>query len=140
MKDLIETAKHLRSTIEKLSTSLEDSEALENIELFPNWDGEGINYKTGDRIKYQEVLYKVLLDHVSQNDWTPDNTPSLFAKVLIPDPDIIPIWEQPNSTNPYMIGDKVHYPDIDGPVYESLINNNIWSPQSYPAGWSLVQE
>ena len=140
MKDLIETAKHLRSTIEKLSTSLEDSEALENIELFPNWNGEGINYKIGDRIKYQEVLYKVLLDHISQNDWTPDNTPSLFAKVLTPDPDIIPIWEQPDSTNPYMIGDKVHYPDIDGPVYESLIDNNIWSPQSYPAGWSLVQE
>ena len=140
MKDLIETAKHLRSTIEKLSTSLEDSEALENIELFPNWNGEGINYKIGDRIKYQEVLYKVLLDHISQNDWTPDNTPSLFAKVLIPDPDIIPIWEQPDSTNPYMTGDKVHYPDIDGPIYESLIDNNIWSPQSYPAGWSLVQE
>lgn len=140
MKDLIETAKHLRSTIEKLSTSLEDSEALENIELFPNWNGEGINYKIGDRVKYQEILYKVLLDHISQNDWTPDNTPSLFAKVLIPDPDIIPIWEQPDSTNSYMIGDKVHYPDIDGPVYESLIDNNIWSPQSYPAGWSLVQE
>ena len=140
MRDLIETARHLRSTIEKLSTSLEDSEALENIELFPNWNGEGINYKIGDRVKYQEVLYKVLSDHISQNDWTPDNTPSLFAKALIPDPDIIPIWEQPDSTNPYMIGDKVYYPDIDGSVYESLIDNNIWSPQSYPAGWSLVQE
>jgi hypothetical protein len=26
----------------------------------------------------------------------------------------------------------------DGKVYESLIDNNIWSPEAYPAGWSEV--
>ena len=95
MRDLVETARHLRTTIEKLSSSLEDSEAIENVELFPKWNGDGINYVIGDRVKYEGILYKVLMDHISQNSWTPTDAPSLFAKVLIPDPDVIPVWEQP---------------------------------------------
>ena len=140
MRDLVETARRLRATIEKLSNSLEDSEAIENVELFPKWNGEGINYKTGDRVKYGEFLYKVLSDHTSQTDWNPENAPSLFAKVLIPDPDVVPVWEQPDSTNPYMTGDRVYYPDTEGSIYESLIDNNVWDPISYPAGWQIVEE
>ena len=39
-----------------------------------------------------------------------------------------------------MKGDKVHYPDKGGPVYESTIDNNVFSPEAYPAGWQLVEE
>jgi hypothetical protein len=39
-----------------------------------------------------------------------------------------------------MIGDKVHYPTIEDSVYESTIDNNVWSPVSYPQGWKLVEE
>ena len=35
----------------------------------------------------------------------------------------------------YMKGDKVHYPDAEGDVYESLIDGNVWSPEAYPDGW-----
>ena len=140
MANLIELARHLRKTIEKLSTSLGDVEALENMELFPNWDGNGKEYTIGERVRDEGTLYKVLTSHTSQTGWKPSEAPSLFAKVLIPDPDVIPVWEQPDSTNPYMTGDKVHYPDEDGPVYESVIDNNVWSPVSYPAGWKLVEE
>lgn len=58
---------------------------------------------------------------------------SLFAKVLIPDVNVIPEWEQPDSTNPYMIGDKVMY---DGKVWESVIDNNVWAPNVY--GWQEI--
>jgi hypothetical protein len=34
-----------------------------------------------------------------------------------------------------MVGDKVMF---NGQVYESVINNNIWSPAAYPAGWRAV--
>ena len=39
-------------------------------------------------------------------------------------------WE-----NPYMIGDKMTFDD--GLHYISLIDNNVWSPEGYPAGWQL---
>jgi hypothetical protein len=34
-----------------------------------------------------------------------------------------------------MKGDKVHYPDAEGDIYESLIDYNVYSPEAYPAGW-----
>ncbi len=94
-------------------------------ELYPEWFGEGATYKTGERIRYQGVLHKVLQSHPSQEAWTPDNSPSLFAKVLIPDEGNIPNWEQPESTNGYAAGDKVQH---KGETWESLIDGNVWEP------------
>lgn len=139
MGAIIDRARELRAKIEELATDhIDDSDATSYTELFPLWDGNGKAYKTGDRVRYNGILYKVLQDHTSQTDWTPDAAPSLFAEVLIPDPEVIPVWRQPDSTNPYMTGDKVHYPDENGPVYESTIDNNVWSPADYPAGWKEV--
>lgn len=51
--------------------------------------------------------------------------------MLIPDPETIPEWVQPDSTNPYMAGDKVTH---NGKTWVSDIDNNVWSPGEY--GWS----
>lgn len=68
------------------------------------------------------------------------STPSLYARVLIPDENVILVWEQPDSTNAYMTGDKVYFPTAEDDIYESLIDNNVWSPVDYPAGWSKISE
>jgi hypothetical protein len=34
-----------------------------------------------------------------------------------------------------MHGDRVMF---EGEVYESAIDNNIWSPAAYPAGWTKI--
>ena len=84
------------------------------------------------------MLYKVLQAHTVQESWTPTDAHSLFAKVLTdPTGETILDWEQPDSTNPYMIGDKVMF---EGKVYQSVIDNNVWSPASYPQGWKEVVE
>ena len=132
---LTELARKLRPLIEKAAISLDDSDALEAKQLYPNWSGEGVQYTVGDRVRYNEVLYKVLQAHTSQQGWTPIAAPSLFAKVLIPQPDVIPEWQQPDSTNAYMKGDKVSF---EGHIYESAIDNNVWRPSVYPAGWTLI--
>jgi hypothetical protein len=93
----------------------------------------GIDYTVGNRVLFNEVLYKVLIAHTSQEAWTPADAPSLFAKVLIPDDNVIPEWEQPDSTNGYMTGDKVMY---NGKIYVSTIDNNVWTPDAY--GWDEV--
>ena len=134
---LTERAKILRQYIEKAAQSLTDADALEGVELFAAWSGDGVQYAKDDRVRYEGTLYKVLQAHTSQAGWTPTAAPSLFAKVLIPVAGEIPDWEQPDSTNPYMKGDRVRY---NGKVYESLIDNNVWSPDAYPAGWKLIEE
>lgn len=131
---LTELATKLRPLIERAAQSLDDADALEAVTLFPLWKPK-VEYKAGQKVQDKGILYTVLQDHTSQDGWAPDIVPSLFAKVLIPVPDIIPEWEQPSSTNPYMKGDKVRF---EGNVYESLIDNNVWSPSAYPAGWKKV--
>lgn len=137
---LIEKARALRRKIETLSASLDDEQALETVELFPIWKADTV-YTAGDRVRYNDVLYKVLQGHTSQADWTPDTAVSLYARVLIPDPEIIPVWEQPSAENAYMKGDKVYFPTAEDDVYQSKIDNNVWSPADYPQGWQkLLQE
>ena len=100
--------------------------------LYPTWK-VGIVYNAGDRVLYNEVLYKVLTTHTSQETWTPAEAPSLFAKVLIPDDGTIPEWEQPDRTNPYMTGDKVTH---NGKTWKSTVDNNVWEPGVY--GWEEI--
>ena len=132
---LLELARKLRPYIEKAALSLNDEDALEAVNLFPIWDPDAASYTVDQRVNYEGTLYKCLQAHTSQAGWTPTAAPSLWAKVLIPNPNVIPEWEQPDSTNPYMLGDQVLF---NGIVYESVINNNVWSPSAYPAGWKQV--
>ena len=131
---IVDRARELRAVIEHNAEAMTDTEAAETPELFPNWSGDGVMYTTGQRVRYYGVLYKALSDHVSQAEWTPAAASSLFAKVLIPDEDVIPAWEQPDSTNPYMMGDKVTHNEQ---TWVSLIDGNVWEPGVY--GWGAVE-
>ena len=110
--------------------TVDDNTALRMLEFYPEWTTD-TDYTTGFKVQYGGKLYKCLTAHASQADWTPDASPSLWAKVLIPDPDVIPEWEQPDSTNPYMTGDKVTH---NGKTWVSDIDNNVWTPGVY--GWT----
>ena len=114
----------------KLRENASDEQAYEVPPVYPEWK-EGIEYKVGDRILYNNTLYKVLTSHSSQADWMPNAAPSLFAKVLIPNENEVPMWEQPDSTNPYMTGDKVRHGDK---IWVSNCDNNVWEPGFY--GWN----
>ena len=115
----------------------DDAEALEVKMLFKQWDKQiDKPLEVGEYIQYQDVLYKVLQAHTVQEAWTPTNAPSLFAKVLIdPTGETILDWEQPDSTNPYMKGDKVIH---NGKTYVCTIDNNVWEPGVY--GWEEITE
>lgn len=133
-------AKQLRQLMLLLVGDLPDETAASLPSFVPAWQTD-VDYTVGQRVTYNETVYKVLQAHRSQATWTPDVAVSLFAKVLIPTGEDgqqteIPEWQQPDSTNAYMTGDRVRF---DGYVYESLIDNNVWSPAAYPAGWKLVE-
>lgn len=116
----------------KLRGLATDEQACEVPALYPEWKAE-TNYEAGERVVYNNVLYKVLTAHTSQADWTPDAATSLFTKVLIPDENVVYEWEQPDSTNPYMAGDKVFH---NGKTWVSTVDNNVWEPGVY--GWEEV--
>ena len=82
---------------------------------------------------YNDKQYEVIQAHMTVIGQTPDLTPALWK--LVPGEEIS-VWIQPaGAHDAYNIGDKVHFPTINDPVYESLINANVWSPTVYPQGW-----
>ena len=128
----LEEAKAIIDALVTLRNSAEDEQALKASALYPKWK-VSTDYQKGERVLYDDILYKVLTDHTSQADWTPDAAPSLFAKVLIPDKNVIPEWEQPDSTNPYSKGNKVTH---NGKTWRSTIDSNVWEPGVY--GWEEI--
>lgn len=125
-------AREFINSLVNLRGSATDAQAAEAPAVYPTWK-EDIAYEVNERVLYNEVLYKVITAHTSQSNWTPNVAPNLFAKVLIPDEDVIPEWEQPDSTNPYMTGDKV---TRNGKTWVSIIDNNVWEPGIY--GWEEI--
>lgn len=120
----------LRQLIEKACISLNDEEALEGVELFPQWVTDKA-YEVNDRVKFENVLYKCVQAHTSQADWTPDATPALWARVSIEE---WPEWIQPTGAqDAYMTGDKVKHNEKK---WVSNSDYNIWEPGVY--GWEEV--
>ena len=127
-----ERARSLRPYIEKASVSLADEDALQAVELFPQWV-VGRAYVVDERLQYNGVLYRVVQAHTSQADWTPDITPALFVVVSL---DEWPEFVQPTGAHDaYNKGDKVTF---EGKHYISLIDGNVYSPTAYPAGWKEI--
>lgn len=114
--------------------NMDDEQALNCFTIFPLWE-EGITYSEGNRVQHKNKLYKVIQNHISQNDWTPDTASSLFVEIS--DPNIeYPEFVQPTgSHDSYSKGSKITF---EGIKYVSLIDNNVWSPISYPSGWEEV--
>ena len=114
--------------------NMNDDQALNCMSIFPLWE-EGITYSEGNRVQYKDKLYKVLQNHISQSDWTPDTASSLFVEIS--DPNIeYPEFVQPTGAHDaYSKGSKITF---EGKHYISLIDANVYSPTAYPAGWQEV--
>lgn len=114
----------------ELLKGMEEYEGAEDV-----WDDWAVSetYYIGDIRKYEDTLYKCRQLHTAQEGWEPPNAPSLWE--IYEEEGGIPVWTQPESTNPYMKGDKVHFPTKDDPVYVSTIDYNVYAPNVY--GWEL---
>lgn len=130
----IEKARRMRLIIERAAQSLDDETALSAVELHPEWKSR-TDYAVGFKVRWGGILYRCLTAHTSQDVWTPDASPSLWAKVLVSEDGTALAWEQPDNTNPYMVGDEVTH---NGKTWISDVDNNVWEPGVY--GWTEKTE
>lgn len=102
-------------------------------------------YNKGDIVDYNGVKYISTIDN---NVWEPtvygwevyDGGSTDPVEPSEPDTptDTIKDFVQPTGAHDtYAKGDKVRF---NGKVYESLIDNNTYSPSEYPAGWKEITE
>ena len=131
--DYAQVMEAVKKMLSSDAEQLTDEDALEVAAMFPTWHSKiGEAVAVGERLWYDGKLYKVVQAHTPQSDWTPDATPALYTEVSIVE---WPEWVQPTGAqDAYMRGDKVTF---NGQHYTSLIDNNVYSPAAYPAGWQL---
>ena len=128
--------------LQMFAQTLTDSEAMEISTLYPPYK-VGVNYVQGVYFTYGKnnvgdpQLYKVIQSHTSQEDWKPNETPSLYEPIGLNESGY-PIWSKPSGSHDcYNKGDIVDY---NGTLYKSTIDGNIYSPDEYPSGWEVYNE
>ncbi len=85
-----------------------------------------------DEREFDGTKYRSLIDF---NVWTPTQYPGGWEAVEDETPEV-PDWVQPTGGHDaYQTGDEVMF---NGTHYRSTIDNNVWSPVAYPAGWEVV--
>ena len=110
-------------------------------DYIPRYIEDGHQYKKGDPFVYNGRYFRASQDITTSSVWHPGDvgTESLFYEIRIA-PDGIIVWSQPfGEYNAPDKGDLRHYPDSNSPIYRSLIDNNAYSPEEYPAGWELYE-
>lgn len=138
----LQAAEQLRRALQMFAASLTDEQAMEVAYVYDPWK-VGKLYAVGEFLTYGQngvgdpQLYKVVQAHMSQADWTPDITPAMYVVVGL-DENGYPVWSQPTGAHDaYNTGDIVDY---NGTLYQSTIDGNIYSPETYPAGWVICAE
>ena len=134
-EDIINRARNLRKQIEADAALMDDETALKHINRFPAWSGKKVVYQPGFRIRHQKKLYKVRFQHTSKPEATPDVDTTNYKEVL-PAEEEVTDWSDVTIQNPVKKGGKVLF---EGVVYESTIDNNIWSPAENPDYWKVVE-
>lgn len=145
---LIDQAKEFRKEVEAtkratgkliLKSDISTEELQDLMSVYPAFE-VGVALKVGDIVRYQDKLYEVIQAHTTQSDWTPDKVPALFKifeiKKDTAGKEVVAEFKHPTGAHDtYKKGDKVQF---KGAIYESLIDNNAYSPSEYAQGWKKV--
>lgn len=135
----LQAAEQIRKVLQMYALTLSEEKAMEVPTIFDKWE-EGKTYAVDEIVTYgnngvgDPQLYKVVQSHTSQNGWEPTISVSLFTAIGL-DESGYPVWAQPTGAHDaYDSGDIVNY---NGTLYKSTIDGNVYSPETYPAGWEV---
>lgn len=126
---------YLEKQIQTEIEELDGTEALENQSIYPFWSGDGEAVVVGNKRNHFSTdgleiwLWRCRLDHTTQPDWIPKDSPSLWERVE-QDGEVLPY--DPNRV--YQIGERCSW---QGKVYECIMANTTWSPTDYPPAWEF---
>ena len=133
----LRNSEQFRKAVQMFAGSLDEDSAMVVATIYDPYQVDHA-YAVGDYFTYgvnnvdDPQLYKVVQAHTSQEDWKPDLLPALYTPIGLT-PAGYPVWTQPTGVHDaYSKGDIVSYNEK---LYRSLIDENTWSPDAYPAGW-----
>jgi hypothetical protein len=125
----------IRSLAMESAVAMDDVNASTVPEMFPKLKQDGALVSAGTRINWNGQLKKAAADLWDTAENSPDNAPAL--------------WEDINYVNGYRVIPEVITAALafskgeigvwNGVVYESTLDNNVWTPDQFAAGWKKIQ-
>lgn len=113
-----------------------DEEALAVKDIYPVW-AAGVALAVDERVRSNNKLYRVLQAHTTQAGWEPENAPALFVEAAAAG-EYREIKENMLPTEAFALGEIGWYQSKDN-LYKSLIDANVYTPDTYPSGWEKVE-
>lgn len=127
-------AVNLRSAIETAAGSLDDKVASTAAAMFPRLRGDGALIPAGTRINWRGAVKRAAADLWDTAENAPDHAETLWEDIEYRDgyriiPDAI------TAAGAFAAGERGWRGDV---LYESKLDNNVWTPEQYPDGWRAV--
>lgn len=127
-------AKTIRGYIETAAEGLDDATASQMALLFPGLKGDSSLVKSGTRINWNGVVTRAAVDLWDTETNDPDHAPDLWEDLLYRD-GIRIIPEVITAGTAFSKGERGWWGEV---LYESQADNNVWTPEAYPAYWKEV--
>ena len=86
--DILEQAQEIRTSIDNVTSTMDDTDAAKNPMLFLPWEA-GTKYEDCDRRRYDGKVYKCRQAHTSQVGWEPPAVPALWVVINTSSPGTI---------------------------------------------------
>lgn len=134
MTEVLASNNTLRTAVPAIlmNANLPDADAYACKDLYPQWK-VGQNYKKDQMVQYDNELYKIAQDHLSQDQYRPGSgTESLYVKVVMTESGY-PQWTMPTGAHDaYNKNDIVFYNDK---LWQSKVDGNVWEPGTDTSLW-----
>ena len=132
--NILKNARTYRNAIELAVPSLDDKTASTSADLFPKLKEDGSLVKAGTRINWNGKLKRAAVDLWDRPENNPDNAPSIWEDIAYREGYRI----IPETITAGLAFAKDECGWWEDALYKSLIDNNVWTPAAYPAGWEIV--
>ena len=86
--DILQQAQEIRTSIDNVTGTMEDTEAAKNPMLFLPWEAD-TKYEVDNRRRYDGKVYKCRQAHTSQVGWEPPAVPALWVVINTSSPGTI---------------------------------------------------
>lgn len=124
----------LIQAIKTLRDNADDQTASAAASLYPSLKGDGALVKAGTRINLNGQIYRSRADLWDTEENNPLNATNLW-EIINYKMGYREIPQNITAENPFTLGERGWW---NGVLMESLLNVNVWNPDSYPQGWKAV--
>lgn len=124
------------AAIQTVVSKLDDKDASKYTEILSGRKGDGSLIRGGTYIMEDGIVYRAAVDLWDTEENSPASAPALWHKVMYREGYRI-LDGTIEATNVVTKGEICWVGDVK---WRSLIDNNVWLPADYPAGWELVAD